>query len=413
MRKSLLCIAALFGMTTGFANALEVTVDAGSIDRKNVPVRVMMPVAPETADAEHCLLTASDGEKLIGQLTEPRVLAKPVETTEGSALRELTFILPELDRGQKKTYEITFPKELPAGTKVFHWLDKEDEYMDLQYGDRPVLRYMYEPYDDSTAENRERTYKVYHQVFNPRGTEIITKGVGGRYTHHRGLFYGFNRTTYDGKRVDIWHCTGDTHQSHGAFVNIEEGAVLGRQLLRVDWHGQNDEVFANELRELTAYNVPGGILIEFASRLKSAGPKIKVDGDPQHAGFHFRASNEVAAVTSKMTYFLRPDGKGEMGASRNWPGNKEHVNLPWNAMSFVVSSNRYTAEYMDHPDNPKEARYSERPYGRFGSYFVYEFAPPETLDVKYRIWLQDGEMTVSEATQRDNDFDNPVKADVR
>ena len=49
-----------------------------------------------------------------------------------------------------------------------------------------------------------------------------------------------------------------------------------------------------------------------------------------------------------------------------------HADLPWNAMSFVLGGQRYTVAYLDHPNNPKEARYSERNYGRFGSYFERE-----------------------------------------
>ena len=53
-------------------------------------------------------------------------------------------------------------------------------------------------------------------------------------------------------------------------------------------------MFAKELREITVYHVPDGRLIEFASRLESVIGTVKLDGDPQHAGFHFRAAQEVA-----------------------------------------------------------------------------------------------------------------------
>ena len=33
-------------------------------------------------------------------------------------------------------------------------------------------------------------------------------------------------------------------------------------------------------------------------------------------------------------------------------------------MSFVLDGKRYSVVYLDHPDNPKEARQSERTYGR-------------------------------------------------
>ncbi|HEY1066538.1 MAG TPA: DUF6807 family protein, partial [Pirellulales bacterium] len=139
------------------------------------------------------------------------------------------------------------------------------------------------------------------------------------------------------------------------------------------------------------------------------GP-ISLDGDPQHAGFHFRASNEVATKTKGETYYLRVDGKGKPGETRNWPGQKEHVNLPWNAMSFVVGGQRYTAVYLDRPENPKESRFSERDYGRFGSYFEYTITEEKPLAVDYRVWLQKGEMTVEEAAAQSANFVAAPKA---
>jgi hypothetical protein len=81
-------------------------------------------------------------------------------------------------------------------------------------------------------------------------------------------------------------------------------------------------------------------------------------------------------------------------------------------MSFVLGDKRYTAVYLDHPRNPKEARYSERDYGRFGSYFEYEVTDERPLAVNYRIWLQDGELTGEDAARLDGDFDSPVTARV-
>jgi hypothetical protein len=205
---------------------------------------------------------------------------------------------------------------------------------------------------------------------------------------------GFNKCTYgDGKRADTWHCQKDDHQSHQGFLNVEAGPVVGRHRVAVDWHGAKKEVFAKEEREMTVYNVPRGTLVEFASRVKTPGGKVKLDGDPQHAGFQFRAHNDVAAKTAKQTYYLRPDGKGEPGKTRNWPGDKAHVDLPWNAMSFVLDGKRYTVAYLDHPKNPRAARHSERDYGRFGCYFEYEVTKDNPLVVHYRVWLQEGEMT--------------------
>ncbi|MFM7151132.1 MAG: DUF6807 family protein, partial [Gemmataceae bacterium] len=188
------------------------------------------------------------------------------------------------------------------------------------------------------------------------------------------------------------------------------GPVLGRQIAQIDWNGVGKKTFARETRELTAFHPPGGVLIDFTSRLTATDGPVKLDGDPQHAGFHFRAANDVAAKNEKQTVFTRPDGIDKPGATRNWDGktNKTHVNLPWLAMSFVVAGKRYTALYLDRPDNPKEARYSERSYGRFGSYFVTTVTKDKPLQVHYRVWIQEGTIKPAQAAAMAAAFTSPV-----
>src|SRR5262249_41909440 len=137
------------------------------------------------------------------------------------------------------------------------------------------------------------------------------------YPHHRGLMYAFMRNAYgNGTVADTWHAKpGDTHQEHADFLGLEAGPLLGRHRVAVDWHGTDNAVFATEEREVTVYGPgpavkgSGKMLVEFASRLKTTGAPVKLGGDPQHAGFQFRASNDVAEKTAKQTYYLRPDGK--------------------------------------------------------------------------------------------------------
>ena len=124
----------------------------------------------------------------------------------------------------------------------------------------------------------------------------------------------------------------------------------------VAWNGQDGKPFAHELREMTAYRINGSVLIEFASILESDVGPVKLDGDPQHAGFQFRASQAVPDKTKNLTYYIRPDGKGDPGKFRNWSAkkdetaiNKQHVNLPWNALNFTIGDNNYTCCYLDHP----------------------------------------------------------------
>jgi hypothetical protein len=392
---------------------------------KNMPVVVPMEVSPKLAKTTHVRLKGLFSDSVIGQMTDPGLLTRDIPLKDkGLVRRDLHCVIPVFMPGTSQVFRLE-PLENADKLKVFHWQDTKGDHADLLFGTRPVMRYMYRAYDNSSETNRNKTYKVFHHLFDPSGMRLVTNGgetdegaEGTKllYPHHRGLMFAFNKITYGGgKTVDTWHAKPkDTHQSHQGFLSVEAGAVLGRHRVAVDWHGPDNEVFAKEERELTVYGVSGGTLVEFASRLKSAGGKVRLDGDPQHAGFQFRAANAVVDA-AKQTYYLRPDGKGKPGETRNWePKTKSGpVNLPWDAMSFVLDGKRYTALYIDHPKNPGEKRYSERDYGRFGCYFEYDLTPEHPLVLNHRVWLQNGEMTVEQVEALRAVFVAPPKITVK
>jgi hypothetical protein len=379
---------------------IRIVVEAGSIDRHNTVVAVPVTIPAPSAGAMTAILEDSSGKTLMGQIADGR---------------ELRFILPELKAGASASYSVTFIREPSKTDLAFAWKEEPNDFVELSLGSRPVLRYMDKALDESTKELRAETFKVYHHLYDPKGQRLVTKGPGGLFPHHRGLFFGFNQVTYgeDKKKADVWHCTGDAYQSHEKFLVQEAGPVFGRHVATIAWHGVKKEVFATEARDVTAYALPGGTLIEFASQVKPVLAPVHLDGDPQHAGFHFRASQEVPDKTAKQTYYIRPDGPGKYGETRNWPGQKTHVNLPWDGLCIVLNDQRYTVAYLDRPDNPKEARFSERDYGRFGSYFVKTLEKDDVLKVRYRVWLQEGEMKGEEIARLAADFVDPPKASVK
>jgi hypothetical protein len=380
---SLLSLAAL--VTASVAQPVGLTVPGGKADEQNVVVAAR----PGSADG----YALPDGTVLPTQAAKPSLLQPP------GAGPAAVFVLPKLKAGESLMLR---PAPRPATAPAFKFVDEKGQHTDLLYGDRLVLRYFNAPHD---PKDHYYTFKPFHILFDPAaGKTQLTTGSAkaakdGTFPHHRGLFYGWNKVSYDGKSADIWHGTKDVFSQHDKVLEQEAGPVFGRQRSAISWHGSDGQTFATEERELTVYAVAGGTLIDFASVLKTDRPSVKLDGDPQHAGFHFRAAQEVAKTTAKETYYLRPDGKGKPGETRNWDAKKadpKTVNLPWDAASFVVGGKRYTVLRVNHPDNPKDARGSERDYARFGDYFEYTLTPEKPLRVKYRIWAQEGEMTVEQ-----------------
>src|SRR5262245_13542153 len=126
----------------------------------------------------------------------------------------------------------------------YTWHDTPGKYLELQHGDRPVLRYMYAAFDDTSPATREATFKVYHHLFDPSGSRLVTNGPSGLYPHHRGLFYGFNKVGYGDKKCDIWH--GDSqhkfntigaYQEHVKMLVQRGGSDSGTHTALIGWHG--------------------------------------------------------------------------------------------------------------------------------------------------------------------------------
>lgn len=286
----------------------------------------------------------------------------------------------------------------------FKWKDEKGLHRDLWFGDRPVARYMYEAVNTSSDQDRERTYKPYHHIYDWAGKELITKGPGGQFTHHRGIYHGFNGITYtreDGStgKADTWHAIRGAYQEHIEFTSETATAESASLTSTIGWHGEGGEKFATEERTLTfSYNGQGDLVVDFRATLSTDLPMLKLDGDAQHAGVQFRASNEVNS-TKNQTYYIRPDGVGQPGKERNPANNpnKERnpgtFDLDYHALSFALAGDRYSVGYFVHGDNPRPSWHSERSYGRFGSYFITEFSKDKPLTVNFRFVIRKGEFT--------------------
>ena len=289
----------------------------------------------------------------------------------------------------------------------FSWIEKKGTHIDLLYEDRKIARYVYERIK---PEDRERTYKPFYHLYDIKGEKFVTKGPGGKFTHHRGIYFGFSKcSALDGTgnkvSVDTWHCKRG-YQSHEKVlqqkVNSKEASIQSEIAWRID----DGTIFITEKRKLRfKFDKEERLQIDFDSTLSTTQPEVILDGDPQHAGFQFRASNEVAESTAKQTFYIRPkDGRDEMGKTKNWPQNKDMSNLNWKAQSVVVGGNRYYTLYLDHSQNPKPSFYSERDYGRFGSYFKSAVTPENPLSVKYRLIFGNKPLSPEKCQQYSKDF---------
>ena len=384
-KMSICLILGLFVHSVSGADLFKGTYNS-SLEGKNLVVRMII----KNDKLPNVVNVKVNGQDTIGQTGVPGLNTK---AEEGS--KELIFVAPSLKAGEN---EVILSEGMFATVQVFEFKDTEGKYMDITHKDKNVFRYMYEKIDNTDKKRREITYKPYHHVYDKDGKDFITKGPGGQFTHHRGIYYGFAKCSYPKEgggtaKADTWHCHGDAFLSHEGFTVQEAGPVYARQRVKIDWHGAGGAVFANEVRELTFIMVGDKKIVDFASSLSSELEFVNIDGDPQHAGFQYRASNEVNTKTKKQTYYIRPaDGKDAPGKTKNWPGNKDMTNLEWKAQSTVIGGNRYSVTYLDSHDNPKPSFFSERDYGRFGSYFKTKITKDKPLNIRYRLVIENAEI---------------------
>ena len=262
-------------------------------------VQVCVPLSMTKADSVKPSLiveyVVGDAKRIaVGQVTAPGLLTEEIKPSAPDLLRrDIHFGLS----GPFKAGTVTKAKVvLSSDVKLdstFAWKEKPGEYAELVFDQHPVMRYVLKAYDASTPATRDKTYKVFHHLYNPAGTRFVTNGgdtndppaknpKDNLYPHHRGLMFAYNIITYGGnKPCDTWHAKpGDTHQSHGGILSAAAGGVLGRHRVAVNWHGPKNDVFAKEEREMTVFEFKQGTLVEFAARLKTTVGKIKLEGDP-------------------------------------------------------------------------------------------------------------------------------------
>ena len=382
-----------------------------------------------------------DGKSYVGHF------AKPGLKDAKDADKYFTFLIKAVPANSSTELKLGFnpgPMSVDASTaKLYRVVEKPDEYVDVVRHNHTLVRFVNRK---RTEKDHFLTFKPFHQVFAPSWgkpeKEInLTSGAHPKtaeflYPHHRGIFYGFNKITYGDKQTaDIWHGEKNVYsQCDKITPDNDSWYAFGRYTAAISWHGMDGATFADELRETTVFSIAdddkqsAATMIDLVSVLSTKLDKVKLDGDPQHAGLHFRANQDVAqvievekaaakkenrAVKLPDTYYLRPDGQGKPGEYRNWDAKTKDpktINVPWNACSFVSQGQRYTVLRMSHPDNPKDSRGSERDYARFGDYFEHELTPKTPLKVQYRFWIQPGEMTKDQCEALYNGF--TLKLDV-
>jgi hypothetical protein len=247
--------------------------------------------------------------------------------------------------------------------------------------------------------------KPYLHVYGEAGELLTNSGLGpdgkdfGGFPHHRGIYIGWNNITSDLGAQDLWHLNAKPAPQMVVreFIQQEGGKDSARLVIRIDWLANKKDakgsgLLLSETRTLTISR-PDGKRTQVDCRFElRAARDLALGGDLQHAGIHFRASNEVHGRAKETSYLADPlnrETKGKDYAPVVNPKAKapakaaEKADLKWCRLLFPIGSRWYSALAMNPPGNPVE-ELSWRDYGRFGYFFKKKLQSGELLALDYR-----------------------------
>lgn len=245
----------------------------------------------------------------------------------------------------------------------------------------PRLGTVLTPYDP--LRHRE-TYKVFTHLYDFRGENPLTKGVGGYDTHQRGLCIGWRATRLRRATLDTWHMKNCSQRARaGTLQCFSSPSGHPAHSVTVDWCDGEGLTFIRESRSLALLPDHGGArLFDFESTLVSLEDAIALDGDHHHAGIHVRLANEVCRRPWTVRFII------PRGARR---GHDESVIRGWwICCHFVVRGKAYSLLHMTPPGFLNEPPvYSARAYGRVGAFFRKTLRKDEPFRVRSRIALSE------------------------
>jgi len=282
----------------------------------------------------------------------------------------------------------------------FSITENKGKNIEVSYKGKALLRFMTER-DASTKEKDHETYKVYTHIIDPldpQGKRVITKGAGGQFTHHRGIFVGF-KVKAAKHNADLWHMKGKARNNYKKILKQNTSDKSAELTVEVDWV-DGETVLIKEERSfiIHAPESNGAFLIDLKTKLTAVEDKATVGGDREHGGCHFRATHDVAK--NKSAKYIIPAGKDV----------KKSKDIPWTAMTFKIGEQDYYVQHMTDPKANQWQYSAYRNYGRFGSYpTARTVSKGESLNYRFGFYISPGKFPESAEKKMNERFSKFVK----
>jgi Methane oxygenase PmoA len=395
-------LAAAVALAGAPPETIHVTLDPGAHARARTPVTLVL-LCPDSLRGVTLVAAELDDEHGVR-------IDRPVQVAAESDQLTVFWVEPALAAGapQQRTLRLK-PARQPSQIELadgFHFSNGPD-WRQLRYIDQPIWRrvFAYEP------AHLDDTLRPYLHLFGFHEEGFVTKGLGGLYPHQRGLFLGWERTGFGGKTYDFWSCNGVVQRQAGFLRDREmEGPVVARDSAMTEWLTRDNQVVLRDSREYATWHTLGmEFVLDVTVTLEAPNGPVTLDGDANHGGLQFRASNEVRGRAIETSFLRSRDGKRLRGDA--WAG------LDWATMIFHIGSHAYAVSDLSFPDNPGPTLFATRDYGRIGTFFAGSVQPGKPLVFRNRFLFQEAaarsDVTAASQATRYWDVASPVAISIR
>ena len=404
-----LAVIAVAGMATlGFvahsasAETLgTITVEAGDVTRVEHPVSVALPEAINAHRALH--LAEIDGD-------DAHPVPVQVEPARNGELPRLWFILEgTTEAGETREFELSYG--LPAqGESVEVSFDDQSVFMRL--GGQTMFHYNHQhvhPPEDLDPLYARSGY--IHPVYSPSGL-LVTEDFPDDHPHHKGVWFPWTQTEFEGRDIDFWHLESGTVQFTG-FETVTSGPVFGHVLARhehVDLTQDGGLTALDETWDVRAYNA-GGPDEGWWKWDLTATQECATDSplellEYHYGGFAFRGAAEWVDENHNI---LTSEGHTKAD------GHEERAR--WAAHSGEIEDGETaTVVIMVHPTNER-APEPMRIWDTGGSFFCFSpvqlgdwtLEPGAQYRFQYRFLVHDGEIDEELAERAWQEFASPAQ----
>ena len=354
-----------------------VEVQAGSHDRRNVPLSVTLP--EDLASAKHLWMQQLDSGQPI-----------PVQRSAHDPSQLFWIMRDTLSARQSRRFRIS-ASEFDRNRELHVAVKEDGEALTVLLRGKPVLVYHTAVVTPPTGVDPIfRRSGFIHPLQTPSG-RVLTEAFPEDHLHQHGVFNAWVKTTYDGREVDFWNQKAGTGTvEHVEVTSVGSGPVFGEfstKLRHLDLSAGDEPVTVlDETWTVRVYDMADRYVIDLESAQQCATDKPLLLQEFHYGGMAFRGTSEW--LGQQESDFLTSEGLSRADGNHSRP--------QWTDAFGIVGSQPCGVAVLQHPLNvrfPAPVRlHPEKPYFVYTPVALGEMAiePEQTLTSRFRYITHDG-----------------------